>query len=90
MLDPRLKNKQELFSAEVSSRAKHTIQKMMNVQAQTEDGPSTANGSEEPATKRAKVALETMSSDFFGDLFTERQSAEGDEINTYLNCHGKL
>jgi len=77
-LTTRPSRHQELFSAEVSSRARHTIQKMLDIQAQTEEGPSTANGSEEPATKRAKVALETISFDFFGELFTERQSAEDD------------
>jgi len=54
--DARLKIKLNLFSAEVSNRAMHTICKTLDIQVQTEDELSTAVGSEEPATKRAKLA----------------------------------
>ena len=88
LLDPRIKNKQEVMSGEVRNRAVNTVRKMVENHIVKQQSCQL----DEPARKRVKLSeeAESSSSSFFGELFNFQQPTHGDDFNCYINSQGNI
>jgi len=90
LLDPRLKDKQELLSDELKDQGIQAIRQMMKNHS---EAPPTDDQPEEPPRKRAHLDVAASTSDnFFEDLFAapEPSSVTTDELQTYLSTAGEV
>ena len=90
LLDPRMKNKQELMSAELRNASISTLRKMLENHIQT--STESSSQPDEPAAKRIKLCDEADANTggFFGELFDRQQASDADELDSYMSNQGKL